>query len=58
MSEEYPEQEKEVFMMNVYLINGKKRWVDSHKASLLQKKGQILFVEKILTEDAETVYKL
>ena len=55
---EYTNQEEEVSMLNVCLKNGEKRWVNRHEASLLQRNGQIVFVEEIITEDADIMYNL
>jgi len=55
---EYINQEEEVAMLNVCLKNGEKRWVNRHEANLLQRNGQIVFVEEIITEDADIMYNL
>jgi hypothetical protein len=55
---EYTNQEEEVSMLNVCLKNGEKRWVNRHEANLLQRNGQIVFVEEIITEDADIMYNL
>ena len=58
ISSECTNQTEEVSMLNVCLKNGEKRWVNRHEANLLQRNGQIVFVEEIVTEDADIMYNL